>query len=60
MISAITKALDIYSLAFEVTPPNIEIITLGSIFNILLLKNSIFNILALKFSIFNIGCRWEL
>ena len=31
-----------------------EIITLGSMFNILLLKNSIFNIVALKFSIFNI------
>ena len=28
--------------------------TLGSVFNILLLKNSIFNILAMKFSIFNI------
>jgi hypothetical protein len=40
--------------AFEVTTPNIEIITLGPIFNIQLLKISIFNILILKVSIFNI------
>ena len=48
------------AVAVEVTTPNIEINTLGPIFNILLLKNPIFNILALKFSMFNIPCQYSI